>query len=46
MGGELNWSAIPLVAGLLGVRDPEAFIVSLAGIRDGLMKSSRERDES
>lgn len=41
MDGEVNWSAIPLIVGLLGVRDPEGFIVSLVAIRDGLTGANK-----
>jgi hypothetical protein len=45
MGGELNWTALPIVAGLLGVKDPEAFIAGLTGIRDGYREQERNRGE-
>ena len=34
MGGTLDWQALPLLAELLGVRDPELWIRGLVQIRD------------
>jgi hypothetical protein len=34
MGGALDWSALPVVAEMLGVDDIETFVVRLAAIRD------------
>lgn len=36
MMGGLDWTALPVMFGLYGVRDPEATIVRLAIIRDAL----------
>lgn len=33
MGNELNWQAIPIIAELLGVEDPEMFVNDLISIR-------------
>lgn len=35
MGG-LDWAALPAVAEMLGIDDPETFFVQLAAIRDWL----------
>lgn len=33
MGNELNWQAVPIIAELLGVEDPEMFVNDLIAIR-------------
>lgn len=34
MGGEINWTALPVICELLGVTDVEQFITQLVVIRD------------
>lgn len=34
MGGRLDWLALPIVAELLGVTDPEPLILQLIALRD------------
>lgn len=34
MGGAIEWAALPLLAEMLGVEDPEAWIHRLAVIRE------------
>ena len=36
MGGEINWSAIPVLVEILGIDDPEQLIYQLTQIRDRL----------
>jgi len=36
MGGEINWSALDIIADLLGVRDIETFIRHIVVIRDAV----------
>ncbi len=34
MGGEVNWTALPVLMAMFGVDDPETFIVRLLALRD------------
>ena len=34
MGGAIDWTALSVIAEMLGVEDVEAFVVRLAAIRD------------
>lgn len=34
MGGALDWSALPVVAEILGIEDIEMFVHRLAAVRD------------
>lgn len=38
MGGELNWTALDTLADLLGIRDPEAWIMQITIIRDSFQR--------
>ncbi len=38
MGGEINWSAFPMVIALLGIDDVDLFVVRLVAIQDHLMR--------
>ena len=41
MGG-LDWAAVPIVAELLGIHDPEPWIVQLVALRDWQHDNSEE----
>lgn len=34
MGGCIDWAALPLIAEMLGINDPEALVMDLVTIRD------------
>ncbi|HET8870271.1 MAG TPA: hypothetical protein VFM48_07485 [Aquabacterium sp.] len=34
MGGCIDWAALPLIAEMLGINDPEALVLDLVTIRD------------
>lgn len=42
MGGEIDWAGLPVVAGLIGVRDVDAFVAALLGIRRGAIERLRD----
>ena len=44
MGGELNWSALPIVAEMLGVEDVELLIAELSAIREWQNEKERRGD--
>lgn len=38
MGGVIDWTALPIVAEMLGVSDPEALILDLVAIREHMTR--------
>ena len=44
MGGDIDWSALPIVADFIGIEDVEALLMQLVVIRDWKRNNPTEPD--
>ena len=40
MGGEVNWTALPVIAEMFGITDVECFLARLTALRDHQQRQS------
>lgn len=41
MGGQIDWSALPFLVEMYGIRDPEKFVSELVAVRDYVQRVNK-----
>ena len=41
MDGQIDWQALPIVCGVLGIKDPETFLYQLIEIREFMVEKAK-----